>query len=423
MLFLLLFLQSTTTAAPATPIPHVTWYAPFLSGGGYSSEAITYALHLEQTLPANSFSIVQFAEHAQHAVTQGLPAATRHLLKSAMARARVPAAIAICHSTPDVWMPNPNWGWAAVPCPPHNAQYTVGRTMYETDRCPASWVSKLNAMDRIWVPTQFHLQTFKESGVNSKILKVLPEAVDVDFFNPTNHQPLPSLLQLIHEKHLGDSTTAPTPYVFLSVFKWEERKNWKGLLRAYFNEFNTQDNVLLVLKTSPFHNDRPIQEDITDYATALGLQQAPYVVFGHHIKMSELPSLYATANAFVLPSRGEGWGRPHAEAMAMGLPVLATNWSGNTAFMNVSNSMPIPIERLIERKPGDVEGHKWAEPSGTALQKMMRYCVSNPLAAKEIGRVGRRTMEEEYSPMVVGKLVLEELASIAAEIQARKMDL
>ena len=119
---LLLCLQST--------IPHVTtWYAPFLSAGGYSSEAITYAIHLEQTLPANSFSIVQFAEHEQHAFTQGLPAVTRHLLKSAMARPRVPA-IAICHSTPDVWMPNPKWGWAAVPCPPHNAQYTVGRTMY-----------------------------------------------------------------------------------------------------------------------------------------------------------------------------------------------------------------------------------------------------------------------------------------------------
>jgi len=54
---------------------------------------------------------------------------------------------------------------------------------------------------------------------------------------------------------------------------------------------------------------------------------------------------------------------------------------------------------------------------------LMRHCVNNPLAAKEIGRMGRRTMQEEYSTRVVGKLVLEELASIAAEIQARKRDL
>ena len=72
--------------------------------------------------------------------------------------------------------------------------------------------------------------------------------------------------------------------------------------------------------------------------------------------LRRLPSLYAAADAFVLhaaggghagrerwakerceqvlPSRGEGWGRPHAEAMAMGLPVIATNWSGPTAFMS-----------------------------------------------------------------------------------------
>ena len=28
---------------------------------------------------------------------------------------------------------------------------------------------------------------------------------------------------------------------------------------------------------------------------------------------------------------GEGWGRPHVEAMSMALPVIATNWSGSTA--------------------------------------------------------------------------------------------
>jgi len=50
-----------------------------------------------------------------------------------------------------------------------------------------------------------------------------------------------------------------------------------------------------------------------------------------------LPNLYAAANVFVLPSRGEGWGRPHVEAMSMELPIIATNWSGPTEFMTESN--------------------------------------------------------------------------------------
>ena len=53
------------------------------------------------------------------------------------------------------------------------------------------------------------------------------------------------------------------------------------------------------------------------------------------------------ADAFVLPSRGEGWGRPHVEAMAMGLPLLATNWSGPTAYLDDSVGYPIAY-RLVE---------------------------------------------------------------------------
>ncbi len=36
----------------------------------------------------------------------------------------------------------------------------------------------------------------------------------------------------------------------------------------------------------------------------------------------DLPSVYRTMDCFVLPTRGEGWGRPIVEAMAMGLPVI-----------------------------------------------------------------------------------------------------
>ena len=54
-------------------------------------------------------------------------------------------------------------------------------------------------------------------------------------------------------------------------------------------------------------------------------------LFSQDLALKDLPKLYKAADAFVLPSRGEGWGRPHVEAMAMGLPVIATNWSGSTA--------------------------------------------------------------------------------------------
>jgi glycosyltransferase involved in cell wall biosynthesis len=45
----------------------------------------------------------------------------------------------------------------------------------------------------------------------------------------------------------------------------------------------------------------------------------------------------------VIPSRGEGWGRPHVEAMSMELPLIATYWSGPTEFMTENNSYPLNI--------------------------------------------------------------------------------
>jgi glycosyltransferase involved in cell wall biosynthesis len=75
---------------------------------------------------------------------------------------------------------------------------------------------------------------------------------------------------------------------------------------------------------------------------ARSLEEWPAVyLIDRHVPTVDLPRLYAAAGAFVLPSRGEGWGRPHTEAMAMGLPVIATNWSGPTEYMTEHNSYPL----------------------------------------------------------------------------------
>jgi glycosyltransferase involved in cell wall biosynthesis len=45
-------------------------------------------------------------------------------------------------------------------------------------------------MDEVWVPTQFHYETFRQSGVDARKLFVVPEAVDTDFFDPSKYEPI-----------------------------------------------------------------------------------------------------------------------------------------------------------------------------------------------------------------------------------------
>lgn len=49
----------------------------------------------------------------------------------------------------------------------------------------------------------------------------------------------------------------------------------------------------------------------------------------------------------MIPSLGEGWGRPHVESLSCGTPVIATNWSGVTAYLNEENGYPIAIEEVL----------------------------------------------------------------------------
>jgi hypothetical protein len=100
--------------------------------------------------------------------------------------------------------------------------------------------------------------------------------------------------------------------------------------------------------------------------------------------------------------------------MAMGLPVLATNWSGNTAFMTDENSFPIQVERLsIERNEtapdGTVLAHRWAETSVPDLRRKMRHVFTHRDDARAKGVRARQDMVDKFSPRAVADLVMERL--------------
>ncbi len=278
------------------------------------------------------------------------------------------------------------------PCAP----ISIGRTMFETDSLPPGWVEKMNELTEVWVPSEFNRETFAAAGVEKERIFILPGTIDGKLYNPERVQPYP--LASAHA------------FNFLSVFDWNKRKGWDVLVSAYFKEFSSKENVCLILKVSKMleGNINP-RAMILEQAKRMGISDIPPVqIIDSYFTEEEMIRLYAAVDAFVLPSRGEGWGRPYMEAMAMALPTIGTRWGGQTAFMNDTNSYLIDIEGLvpIERSIpyfGELDGHKWAEPSEKHVRILMRQVYENSEQAKQVGMKARKDVLDTFSKQKVAE--------------------
>eukprot|EP00455_Lapot_gusevi_P053541 TRINITY_DN8369_c0_g1_i2.p1 TRINITY_DN8369_c0_g1~~TRINITY_DN8369_c0_g1_i2.p1 ORF type:complete len:302 (+),score=26.77 TRINITY_DN8369_c0_g1_i2:384-1289(+) len=293
--------------------------------------------------------------------------------------------------------------------------------MFETDRIPSGWPQRLNRMDEIWVPTEFHRQVFQASGVSASKLVVVPESVDTAWFDP-NRSDLQAMNLPLSPPF---KTSHASAFKFLSIFKWEDRKGWKILLEAYVRQFSRQDQVVLYILTNAYHSTSDFHVAIDNFLNSLNVGKSsddwPVIeLLPSGIPTTQLPSLYKAVDCFVLPSRGEGWGRPHVEAMSMALPVITTNWSGPQAFITEQNSYPLRIIGLELVGSGPFADHMWALPDVHHLASLMQQVVSNPSEARVRGQNARKTMEEQFCLECVNQIVTANLARIQKKIISQK---
>jgi len=125
----------------------------------------------------------------------------------------------------------------------------------------------------------------------------------------------------------------------------------------------------------------------------------------------DMPRLYKAADCFVLPTRGEGWGVPIMEAMAMELPTIATNWSGPVDFINDDVSYPIPITGLTDKLKWDSTG-RLAEPDVQYFKKLLRHVYTHREEAKQKGIKARKHIVQNFSREAVSKVLVEHFKRI-----------
>jgi glycosyltransferase involved in cell wall biosynthesis len=195
-----------------------------------------------------------------------------------------------------------------------------------------------------------------------------------------------------------------------------ERKNPLGLIRAFKQAFRAEDAVCLVLKTS-FGDRHPAQiQELRDAAVGANI-----TVIDQVYSPDEVLSLMDACDAYVSLHRSEGLGLTMAEAMLMGKPVIATNFSGNVDFMDESNSLLVPYELVKLGKPippydADLE---WAEPSVEHAAQLMRRVYENQEWAREVGARGKASAEANLSLEAAGRRIASRLEEIKALRRAR----
>jgi glycosyltransferase involved in cell wall biosynthesis len=289
----------------------------------------------------------------------------------------------------------------------------VARVMFETDRMPAPWLELLLQRDQIWVPCEHNAEAFRRGGIPASKIRVLGETIDFDLFQP-GAEP--------YELSVEDGR-----FTFLSNFDFGERKGWRRLIAGWAKAFTADDPVCLVLKTGSYtHGEEYAADRIRAFVRehlGAGAEQrmAPIEILSARLPAEELPSLYAAADAYVLASRGEGWGRPYMEAMAMGLPTIGSRWSGNLDFMNDGNSWLVdgelvPVPEDAELFPTRItRGHNWFEPDVDSLAEALRDVARNTEASAARAAGARSELIEKFGT----EAIVERIAELATDAYER----
>lgn len=276
-------------------------------------------------------------------------------------------------------------------------RYTIGYWHWELPDFPDEWLEGFSLVDEVWVPSTFVADSI---ALKSPVPVVkIPHSIDVKIKEPRNRTYF----------HLPEDA-----FLFLSMYdvkSYQERKNPKAVVEAFKAAFRPDDaSVGLVLKVNSYRSGtaelRALDSLIEDY-------QNIYLITDT-ISRNDINALLNVTDCFVSLHRSEGFGLGLAEAMFLGKPVIGTNWSSNTDFMNISNSCPVDY-RLI--RVGDDFGpykayQHWADPDVEQAALYMKRLTADKEFYHRIALAGQRNIKENFSPEAIGKLIQQRLQYI-----------
>ena len=283
----------------------------------------------------------------------------------------------------------------------NSGAYKIAFSTTEVDGIPRDWVQCFNEMDEVWATSEFSKKSFVDSGVKVPVF-VIGEGVDPNYFHP-GILPYPN--------------PPKEKFRFVSNFAWGRRKGVDVLFEAFRKEFSEGEDVCLMLKVLPSFLGHNIKDELKLVFARKG--SAPVYLYDIEIPRWELGRFYTTGSCFLWPSRGEGFGLPALEALACGLPVIASNHSAHLEFLT-KNGQPRPGVLLLDGKvepyiKGDsiyYPGFNWFNPSVDHLRKLMREVFNNYKKYQEQALNTSEDIRREFDWSVSTRRIVERLEAI-----------
>ena len=266
-----------------------------------------------------------------------------------------------------------------------NIQWVV----FESTRIPATIQPAIQGAHQVWVPSAWGHSVLTAHGIHADRIRIVPEGVDGTRFHAHGRRP----------------RSTARPFRFLTVGKYEQRKGIDLTIEAFAQVYGNQAQAELVIKSNYFTNHREKHAALQGKISDLGLNNVS-LLWGEMTE-PQLADLYRACDAFVLPTRAEGWGLPLIEAVAAGLPIITTMYSGHTEFLQHVYDSVLPVAHVMTQidcaeyrsyYPDSMnDWGTWAQPDVASIVLCMQQALQQEHSLYDHAQRNSKIIRERFS--------------------------